>query len=94
VELSKSVKDDQYFIQNASGVKDGVSDNISKGGGKAGVREKDGSVIEYMEPPSARKSDISGLKEASDDIEMRAGQSQGPVFGRDINGPFTRHGTE
>ena len=51
-----------------SGIQDGVSDNAPGG---AGIRERDASVIEFMEPISARKSNIGSMREMEDDIEER-----------------------
>lgn len=70
VELSKSIAgDEEYWLQNLSGIQDGVSDNAPGG---AGLREKDASLIEYMEPVSARKSNIGSVREMEDNIEERA----------------------
>ena len=67
VELSKSIDgDEEYWIQNLSGIQDGVSENAPGG---QGLREKDASLIEYMEPVSARASNIGSMREAEEDIE-------------------------
>ena len=87
VELSKSIAgDEEYWIQNLSGIQDGVSDINAPGG----VRERDASLIEYMEPVSARKSNIGSVRQMEEDIEQRAGQSQGPVFGKQTTGGYVR----
>ena len=47
-----------------------------------------------MEPVSARVSNIGSMREAEEDIEQRANASQGPVFGNDLDGTISKHGTE
>jgi hypothetical protein len=49
-----------------SGIQDGVSDNAPGG---AGIKEKNASEIEFMEPVSARMSNIGSMREMEDDIE-------------------------
>ena len=62
VELSKSIEgDEEYWLQNLSGVQDGVSDNAPGG---QGIRERDASLIEFIEPTSARISNIGSMREA------------------------------
>jgi hypothetical protein len=51
-----------------SGIQDGVSDNAPGG---AGIRERDASLIEYMEPVSAMNSNIGSVREMEDDMEER-----------------------
>jgi hypothetical protein len=49
------------------------------------VREKDASLIEFIEPEDAKKSFIGSVREMEADEEMRAGQSQGALHGADLS---------
>jgi len=91
IELSKSLDDEEFWIQNLSGIQDEVSEHALGG---RGVREKDASLIEYMEPSSPKASYIGSIREVEEDMEQRANASQGPVFGDDLGGTVSRHGTE
>lgn len=58
------------------------------------VREKDASLVEFIEPEDAKKSIIGSVREAEADEEMRANQSQGPVHGIDLSQKKSYIGTE
>jgi hypothetical protein len=68
IEYSRSVDgDEEYWLQNLTAVNDEVSARNSD------VREKDASLIEFIEPEDAKKSFIGSVREMEADEEMRAG---------------------
>ena len=66
IELSKSLDDEEFWIQNLSGIQDEVSEYALGG---RGVRERDASLIEYMEPSSPKASYIGSIREVEEDME-------------------------
>jgi hypothetical protein len=89
IEYSRSVDgDEEYWLQNLTAINDDVSAQNSD------VREKDASLIEFIEPEDAKKSVIGSVREMEADEEMRAGQSQGPVHGTDLSAKKSFVGTE
>lgn len=84
--------DDEYWLQNATPRKSYVS-------GRSGIKEMDASEIEYVskvDGKSASFLDATHRSIGSIEEEMRADQSQGPVFGKDVTEDADRslHGTE
>ena len=68
IEYSRSVDgDEEYWLQNLTAVNDDVS------AANSDVREKDASLIEFIEPEDAKKSFIGSVREMEADEEMRAG---------------------
>lgn len=79
--------DEEYWLQNATAIQEDVS-NVSA------VREKDASVIEFVQNESAHKSNINSMREMEDEQEMRANISAGPVMRDDISANKSLHATE
>lgn len=67
IEYSRSVDgDEEYWLQNLTAVNDDVS------AANSAMREKDASLIEFIEPEDAKKSFIGSVREMEADEEMRA----------------------
>jgi hypothetical protein len=79
--------DEEYWLQNATAIQEDVS-------GVNSVREKDASVIEFVQNESAQKSMINSMREMEDEQEMRANISAGPVMKDDISAGRSMHATE
>lgn len=91
IEYSRSVDgDEEYWLQNLTAVNDEVSNNDPDK-----IREKDGSVIEFIQNEDAKKSNIGSLREMEADEEMRAGLTDaGGVQGNDLSQKKSYIGSE
>lgn len=87
VDLSKSIEgDEEYWLQNVTACNESV-------GEEPDVLQKDASEINFIDNETANKSYIGTPRNASEDMEMRANVSQGPVA-EDASAIPSIHATE
>lgn len=81
--------DEEYWIQNLTADNGGISDRSGP------LREKDGSVIEYVDQDEAHLSYIASSRERTgNNQESHALQPQGAAFGDDLSAYKSMNATE
>lgn len=79
--------DDEYWLQNLTPPRGNVSD-------RSKIKEMDASTIQGMSRSQAKLSHIGSIREAEEDLELRAQISAGPIRGDDLSVGRSIHATE